>query len=390
MSPRPLALGSAAALALRLAGQRLDRPAPHGSLVATCGAIGGAQAQVGSAARLALAARVSGLSAADYERALYEARTLVKTWTVRGTLHVIPSADLGLHVAAFGGIRIGQFERWLTRGGLDPRQSAAVTDDVVEALGAGPLTRREISARVAAAHGPVAKKWIEHSWGGVLRRGLYEGRVCFGPARGNEVRFVRTDQWLAGVAAAAAPAAAGLPAGAAEAELARRYVRAYGPATPRDFGFWAGLYVPDALRIWERIERELVPVTVEGRAAWIHEDILAKARRLARAPGGEPGDFTPVHLLAHFDPYLLGHRDKEAVVDRTRYKRVFRTAGWIAPVLLIGGRVAGTWEPARARGALVARLRPFGRPAPGVRAAARAALEPLAACEGLAPRLTWR
>jgi hypothetical protein len=377
---RGLALTAAQALALRLAGQRLDRPAARGSLVETCGAIGGAQAQVGSAARFALAARVAGLTAADYDRALYEERTLVKTWTVRGTLHVIPTADLPLHVAAFGPIRIRNLEQWLTRGGFDAERSAALTDDVVEALAEGPLTRREIAARVAAAHGPVVRKWIEHSWGGVLRRGLYEGRVCFGPARGTEVRFVRTDRWLAGAAATSEVAAA-------EAALVRRYLRAYGPATGRDFGFWAGLYVPDALRLWERIADELVPVTVDGREAWIHEADLPAARRVARAKA--PPAAATVRLLAHFDPYLLGHRDKEELVDRARYKRVFRTAGWIAPVLLVGGRVAGTWEPGRSRGALVARMRPFGRPAPGLRAAARAALAPLAAFEGLDARLTW-
>lgn len=387
MTRRAIALGAAQALALRLAGQRLDRPAPRGSLVATCGAIGGAQAQVGSAARLALAARVSGLTVADYDRALYEERTLVKTWTVRGTLHVIPSMDLPLHVAAFGRIRIRGLEQWLGRAGLDPRVGAEVTEDVVEALAEGPLTRREIATRVAAAHGPEARRWIEHSWGGILRRGLYEGRVCFGPARGTEVRFVRTDRWLPSAGLSAGPTAA---TAAAEATLVRRYVRAYGPATARDFGFWAGLPVPEALRLWTRIAGELVPVTVDGRDAFLHEADAPAAHRLARAKAFPDGAAGAVRLLAHFDPYLLGHRDKDALVDRGRYKRVFRSAGWIAPVLLVGGRVAGTWEPARVRGALVARMSPFGRPAPGLRAATREALAPLAAFEGLSARLTWR
>ena len=388
MSRRALALTAAQALALRLTGQRLDRPAARGTLVETCGSIGGAQAQVGSAARLALAARVQGLVAADYERALIEERTLVKTWTVRGTLHVIPSADLPLHVAAFGGIRIRGLEHWLGRAGLDPRVGAAVTEDVVEALAEGPLTRREIAVRVAAAHGPEARKWIEHSWGGILRRGLYEGRVCFGPTRGTEVRFVRTDRWLSGASAPSPSAVA--DRAAAEATMVRRYLRAYGPATGRDFGFWAGLAVPEALRLWERIAGELAPVTVDGREAFVHEADLPAARRLTRARARSLDEAGAVRLLAHFDPYLLGHRDKAVLVDRKRYKSVFRSAGWIAPVLLVDGRVAGTWEPARARGALVARVRPFGRPAPGVRAAARDALAPLAAFEGLEARLTWR
>ena len=386
MSPRStaVALTAAQALRLRLAGQRLDRPAPAGALVETCGAIGGAQAQVGSAARLALAARVAGLTTAAYDRALFDTRTLVKTWTMRGTLHVIPSVDLPLHVAAFGGARIAYLENWLARAGLDAKQSARVTDDVVEALADGPLGRREIGVRVAAAHGPVAKKWIEHSWGGVLRRGLYEGRVCFGPVRGTTVTFVRTDRWLGAAATAAVDRAE------AEAVLARRYIRAYGPATARDFAFWAGLYVPEGLRIWERLKGELVPVTVDGVGAQVHALDLPAARRLARGSGGAGARPGAVRMLAHFDPYLLGHRDKDAVVEPARYKRVFRSAGWIAPVLLVDGRVAGTWEPGRPRGKLLARVRPFGRPAPGVRPAARAALGPLAACEGLGVKMLWK
>jgi len=110
-------------------------------------------------------------------------------------------------------------------------------------------------------------------------------------------------------------------------------------------------------------------------------------RRVARSRANAAPSH--VRLLAHFDPYLLGHRDKAALIDRGRYKRVFRTAGWIAPVLLVDGRIAGVWEPARTRDAFVARVRPFGRAASGVRPAARGALAPLAAFEGLAARLTW-
>ena len=379
-----MALTGAQATALRLAGQRLDRPARAGSLVETCGSIGGAQAQVGSAARLGLAARIAGLTAAEYERALGEERTLVKTWTVRGTLHVVPSRDLPLHVAAFGPLRIANFERWLARSGVDPKLSVAITDDIVESLAEGPLTRREIAAKVAPGHGPKAKQWIEHSWGGVLHRGVYEGRLCFGSSRGTEVRFARTDRWLA------ARDLAPVPAAEAEATLVRRYVRAYGPTTARDFGFWAGIYVPDALRLWARVEHELVPVAVDGREAFVHEEDLPAARRLTRARGSDGAAAAPhVVLLAHFDPYLLGHRDKAGLVDAKRYKRVFRTAGWIAPVLLVDGRIAGVWEPARKKDALIARVRPFGRLVPGVRPAVRSALERLAACEGLAARVTW-
>jgi hypothetical protein len=362
-----VALTAEQALALRLTGQFLDRPVPAGRALEVCAAMCGAQAQVGTAARLSLSARVAGLSEAALLRALHEERTLVKTWTVRGTLHLVPSTDLPLWVAAMGPVRGGYARRYLERMGLSTQGIDRLSDDIVEALADGPMTRKEIAARVGDAHGPKARRWLEHSWGGVFHFAVQEGRVCFGPSEGSRITFARTDRWLGSPVRAA-------ERGAAEAEIARRFLLAYGPATVRDFAYWAGIYAPDAQRMWARIAGEARPVTVAGKAAFVHA-----SRRLPRASATGPGRAAPhVRLLPHFDAFLLGHRDKLAAVDAARYKRVFRNAGWIVPSVLVDGRIVGTWSLERGGRGHVARVAAFGSLSPAARQGVAAEAERLA------------
>ncbi|MGH7724047.1 MAG: winged helix DNA-binding domain-containing protein [Candidatus Eiseniibacteriota bacterium] len=380
MSARPIELSAAEALDLRLAGQRLDRRVPAKTLLEVVSAIGGAQAQVASAARLSLAARVTGVTDGVIERALIEDRTLVKTWTMRGTLHLVPARDLPFYAAVGGLLRIRYLDAWLARGGLNVRQAEEVGDDIVEALADGPLTRRGIAERVGDRHGKKARSWIEHSWGGIIRRPVYQGRVCFGPTRGTEVTFVRTDQWLA-------PGAAAMPVETVEAELARRYLGAYGPATVRDFAYWAGFYAPEARRMWERIVGEMTEVSVEGSRAFVLAAAV-EGRRSGRGRRKPRAASAPhVRLLPHFDVYLLGHRAKDSVLAPAHYKKVFRTAGWVSPVVLVNGAIAGTWESERTEDELRIRFKPFRAFDRDTRTALEAEAEVLASSLGRRARL---
>jgi hypothetical protein len=362
------------ALALRLKGQSLDTRAKAARLLDVCGAIGGAQAQVGSAARISLAARVQGLTDARLRAAVEQDRTLVKTWTVRGTLHLVPARDLPLFVGALGPSRRGYAMSWLARSGMSAQTLEALTLDIVEALADGPLNRKEIAAKVGDAHGAQARRLLENSWGGVFHCVTNLGLVVFGPSADGQTTFVRVDQWLG------KPLAPRDPAGA-EAELARRYVKAYGPATVRDFAYWAGLYAPVAQRMWARIERELRPVTVEGAEAFVHEKV--KLPKTARA--GAPH----ARLLPNFDAFLLGHKAKDACLEPKRYKRVFKNAGWISPVVLLDGRVAGTWSLERKAEGLVARVAAFAPLDRAARAAVAAEAEALAEFAGLRARVRY-
>jgi hypothetical protein len=371
---RTRALTQDEALALRLQGQVLGARAPARRLLDVCGAIGGAQAQVGSAARLSLAARVAGLTDAKLRAAVDTDRTLVKTWTVRGTLHLVPARDLPVFVTAFGRVRRQYAMQWLARSGMSVATLEALTADIVEALADGPLNRKQIAAKVGDAHGAQARRMLENSWGGVFHCVTNLGLVCFGPATLGQTTFVRIDQWLGRPLEAVDPSEA-------EAEVARRFVLAYGPATVRDFAYWAGVYAPDARRMWDRIAGELRPVTVSGAAAFVH----ARAQLPKPSRNGAPH----ARLLPNFDAFLLGHKAKDACIDPKRYKKVFKNAGWIAPVVLLDGRVAGTWSLERSAAGLVARVAAFAPLDRAARAAVAAEAEELGAFAGLPARVRY-
>jgi winged helix DNA-binding protein len=306
----------------------------------------GIQAQVMSAAELALWVRCKGLARSDVRRALWENRTLIKTSGMRGTLHLLSSADFPIYIRALERSRVRQTLQIMSRYGVSEKEAYGVMDVVVAELASGPLTRRELNERVLG-HGIVSKKawrWFEGGAWGVARLPQIHGSVCYGPGRNNEVSFVRVDQWL--------PRQKQISEDAARQELLRRYLRAYEPATPKDFARWAGFSMPDAKTIWESLRDDLEEVDVEGRTTFI-----------LRRDGDEffegAGSRGVLRLLPNFDPFLLAHAEKDHIVAGRFCKRVYRPQWWISPVVLLDGRAVGTWSYARRGKRLQVQVAPF-------------------------------
>lgn len=315
------------AQAFRLHSHHLDRRASRNDLVGVVRDTGGIQSQVPSAAELALRARVRGLRQEDIRRALEEERTLVRGWMVRFTVHVIAAEDFLLYARALSA-RVARTLQWLSRRGRPGQEVETVVDAIAEALADGPLTRRALADRVGSKLGERVRKLLEHSWGGSVVEASLRGLVCFGPERGNQITFASRSNWLPSVKDYATEEAGDI--------LVRRYLRAFGPATPQDFQRWAGIPMPEVHALWTRMEGQLTPVLLEQRPAWIATEDFRQLR-MERVSSGV------VRLLPSFDAYLLGHRDKAHLVDPAHYKRVYRKAGWLSPVVLIDGRVAGVW-----------------------------------------------
>jgi hypothetical protein len=213
------------------------------------------------------------------------------------------------------------------------QELATMSTAVLEALESGPLTRKELGDRVSAQVGLSARPWVEHGWGAFVKHLSYEGRLCFGPNRGQEVSFARLDSWLQDFVR--------LPVEEAQMGLIRRYLQGYGPAMPQDFAAWSGLPMQEVNPAWQRLGKELVSVSIEGKRAWLLDNDLDEVQALP------PEDEEQVQLLPSFDVFLLSHRDKSHLVDAVHYKRVYRKAGWLSPVVLVGGRVAGVWSHLR-------------------------------------------
>lgn len=303
-------------------------------LVTICQNVCGIQAQVMSAAHLAMWARAHHVTKGEIESALWEKRALVKTNCMRGTLHLLTAEDYPIYIAALKGSRARQLQAVMARWGVTAKESAAVEDAAVESLGAGPMTRslltRQVLSRVKVRKR--ARTWFEKSWWGAIYRGIVEGKVCYGAQRGPEITLVRVDQWL--------PKMKNIPEAEAQPILFRRFLRAYGPATVRDFAKWTGLPMRTARAAMEPVKHDLLEVEVEGRSALI---LRQDEEQLLKSALDEP----VLRLLPNFDTYLLAHAEKDHLVERQHYKKVYRNQGWISPVVLLNGKVIGTWSLAR-------------------------------------------
>jgi hypothetical protein len=334
--------------ARRTAAQRLHRPDGADAVAVVRGLLA-VQAQDPRAARLALRARTTGLTASAVDAALTHERSLVTGWLLRGTLHLVTPDDYPwlLGVTAPGGAAGGA--RRLGQEGVTPDGAERAVAVIERALAdEGPLPRAALGERIARAGVPTAGQALPHLLALAARRGV----ALLGPVVDGEQHFAAVRDWLG--AGVELPPAGDVRA-AALAELARRYLAGHGPATAADLAGWAGLPLRDARAGLTAIARDL---TEAGHLV----DLAARAR------DPDPAALAP-RLLPAFDPYLLGWRDRAFAVPARHAARVHPGGGMLRAVALDAGRAIGTWGARRRDGRLAVRIEPFGRMAAVVRRA---------------------
>jgi hypothetical protein len=341
-------VAAAKVLGFRVTRHRLDRRAPAGSLVEVTRALCGVHAQLAASAELALWARVEGLGRDDVRAALEDERSLVKTWAMRGTLHLLAAADLALYVALLGPQWDDPGGAWLRGFGVTKEQYDAILVGVPRALGARPKTRQQLADELAELGGEDLREKLLSGWGALLKPVARRGDLAFGPNRGRNVTFVRPDRWLRRFARITDEEAWR----EAQREVVRRYLSGYGPANADDLGRWLGLRT-GLKRMLRGLEDELVEVEVAGSAGWL---LVVDLDTLTEAPPPKA-----VRLLPAFDPYVVGSRPRSLLVDTAHEARIFRPQAWFSPVVLVGGRAAGIWERERRGRRLEVRIEPFTR-----------------------------
>jgi hypothetical protein len=297
----------------RLARSHLIERAPRERLVEVVRDVCGIHAQVTAAAELSISARVDGVVQEDVRAELWERRSLVKTWTLRSTLHLHPADELPLWVAAKRAVDPPWYEQY----GLDEAQGEAVLAAIADALDGRALLREELADEVARRAGEWTREWIASGWGHIIGAAAAVGKLCHGPQHGTKVTFVRTDQWVGWRK---------VDAELALAEACRRFVDTYGPAGPPQFAEWFGMKASNARPLFESMEEtEVEP---------------------APAPG-------PLRLLPEYDCYVMGFREREqllpeAVRERLKVHPRGRFEGIAGvPTLVIDGVVAGLWRRAK-------------------------------------------
>lgn len=292
----------------------------------------GIQAQDVRAATLAVGVRSKGLVAADVERARVQERTIIRTWGQRGTLHLLATEDLGWMLPLFGPVFIAGDRRRRAELGLDEETCTRGIRVIRGVLASrGPLTRAEIVEQLAISGMRIEGQARPH----LLSRAALEGVICLGPERGAEPTYVLLSDWV--------ELGRALPEESAYAELARRYLGAYGPATPEDMAVWSGLPIGKIRAAWREIGDELMEVEMGSSALWMlkrHAGWLEESLAADRI----------VCLLPDFDIYLLGYKNRELVVEREYAKRVNAGGGMVHPTVLVDGRAVGTWKSQRKKG----------------------------------------
>jgi Winged helix DNA-binding domain len=293
--------------------------------IAVARATGGIHAQVQASAELQLAARVDGVVQADIRRALWEERSLVKAWTLRGTLHIHPADELALWFAARSAVsaEAKELPEWPDPSGVvhPPVRADEVADlraAVWDAFDGRALLRDELATAVVDRVGP------KHE--GRLRSGFafFTSELCQGPPQGNKITLARPDQWLSSWQE--------VDEREALREVVRRFLHAYGPARAQDFREWFRADAP-----FEDID--LDEVEVEGRRAFV----LAGDAEF-------PTESDVVRLLPEYDVYVMGFREREHLVpEPVRAQVAAHSRGrYEGPAgvrfLLIDGVAAGMWE----------------------------------------------
>src|SRR6266568_1122225 len=288
---------------LRLAAQRLTPATAAADAAAAARAVVGVQAQDVRAASLALRSRVPGL-----RRAGVNGSGLIRTWTVRGTVHLIDPSDQPWLQAAVGSRNRAFFDAAMRKRG-DHDAAVRMLGDLVAVLRERPLDRAALLAELAArGHPGLGQRSVNvlMPWAAAqgLVAGLPDGRYR-----------------------AAEPVPAVDPE-LALATLARRYLAGYGPATAADFAWWSGLPLGTA----RRALAALGPVETAG-------DLLALPGTLDALPAPAP----PALLLAAFDTTMLGYRTRAPLVASGDDRRILPGGGMLRPAVLIDGIAAGTW-----------------------------------------------
>jgi hypothetical protein len=344
-----------------------------GSIVDVASRLCGVHAQLASSAELTLLARMEELAPGAVDAALWEERTLVKTWAMRGTLHLFPARELGLWLGGLATYRHFRTPGWSRGFGLDEGELDAILTGVEASLDGRDLTREELAVAVAAHAGsPVLAEKMGGSWGSVIKPAAYRGDLIFAPGDGQKVRFTRPESWLGGAVEV-------VEGSAALAEITRRYLSVSGPATRDDFARWWATTPAAAERL---LEAAGVEADVEGTTMWMTAEGAEEAAR-AGAPQG-------VRLVPAFDQYVVAAtRHAGPLMPGDFRDRIYRPQGWLSPILLVGGRMDGVWRHERRGRRLLVSIEPFKRVTKAVRAEAEAEAERIAAYLGGELSLTW-
>jgi Winged helix DNA-binding domain len=347
-STAPASLTWSGVTARRMARHALTEPATNLGPAEIARVLCGAHAQVLGAAELSIGRRIAGATRTDVQHALWEDRTLVKTFGPRGTVHLLPTSDLPMWTGALSALPSSvPLHPEPVR--FTPEQADQVIAAIGGALADAELTVDELTEAIVDRTGPWAGertmeafqgKWPR--WRQLTGTAAHRGMLCFGPNRGRKVTYTNPHRWLPGFRPDDGYAAL--------RTLIRRFLYAYGPATPQHFARWLSIPARRAVELFDELADELECVELDGEPVWT---IAGDTGTPQRPPG--------TRLLPYFDAFVVASQPRERLYPGAAATRGLTPAGQAGnyPVLLVDGVVGGVWHQRRSGAMLAITVEPL-------------------------------
>jgi len=318
---------------LRLGAQWIARPRPGASAAEVVRHLTAMQAQDFAGAKWSVGLRAPGLTDHDVERALATGQ-IVRSWPMRGTLHLVAPEDLGWMLALT--------TPRLMRGATTRRLNLGLTDADIER--ARELAVEHLEGGRVLSRDDIQAMWNEHGIETTGQRGYHllwslsqTGTLVFGPVDGKKQTFTLLNEWV--------PSPRTLEVDESLGEWAERYFTSHGPATVRDFAWWASLTLTEARR--GVALADLATMEVDETTYYLAHDLEPAPRS--------------VQLLPGFDEFILGYQDRTAALATEHFATVVPgNNGIFQPTIVVNGEVVGTWRRMPKTKRVDVQLLPFG------------------------------
>jgi Winged helix DNA-binding domain len=321
-------------LAWRLANQHLAATGT-GDPAQVVAHLGAVQAQDYGQSLWAVGQRTAQATVGTVEAAI-ESGAILRTWPMRGTIHLVPAGDARWMIELLAGRRVKQVTGVYRQIGLTDDVLRRAGETVAGALRGGRRVRRKDLYSLLTDRGIDCSASPRGSRGGhILGYLSMTGLICLGPLDGRQQTFVLLDEWAPAARAPADP----------PAELAVRYFTSHGPATARDFGWWSGLNLAEIRPAIERAGPALAATELDGETYW---------HGAGQPPGAVPDG---VHLLPAFDEYTVAYSDRAVLLDG----RPLPHGDLLNPVMVLDGLAVGLWKRAVSGETVKIELAPFGK-----------------------------
>ncbi|EPG75153.1 winged helix DNA-binding domain protein [Leptospira fainei serovar Hurstbridge str. BUT 6] len=283
--------------------------------------MGALQAQDRPQAKLAIRLRGEGIRDADVETAILK-KKIVRTWSLRGTLHFLSAADIHWIVSLLGPKIVAGLAGQHRKLELDLSTFNKSNTILSKILRNGEqLTRKELFEEFEKKGISVEGIRGAH----LLYQAALTGLICQGPMKGRQETFVLLQEWI--------PKRKGLDREEALSALAKRYFTGHGPATIQDFIWWAGLTLNEGKIGLASVQSELSKVRINDKDYWSpsfeYTNNIINRR---------------IYLLPGFDEFLLGYEDRSFCVPSQFNSRVVSNNGFFYPIILLDGQAIGTWK----------------------------------------------